>query len=686
VALSVFLVDDASSDGTSEEVRSEFPGVRLIPGDGDLYWSGGMRLAEESAVETDPDFLLWLNDDVTLYPGAIEKLLETHRGLAARAKVDAVVIGAMIDPDTLLTSYSGLVRANRLRRMRFDMVEPGEVPVEVETGNGNLVLISRAVYRAVGPIDSRFVHKMSDFDYGLRARQRGFEVWLAPGHLGGCTRNGPEQPWLERSDALSARVNLLLSPKGLPPREWWRFVCHHGGVLAPLLFVTPYARFLSSILVSPNPEVAGRQTSRRDRVRRTQTPRPRSGKGRGGRRPIGALRVLHVLDVLRPSGAEVMLELAAPLWSGHGIEPQLLSVAAAPGPFWDRLTSVGYQIHRLSPTPRRTMLRQFARLLDAEDIDVVHLHVERANFWFGAIARAHGLSVVSTSHGNFPFTGALRVERIVHRALGRQIGIRYVSVGQSVAGNERTRFFNRTTVISNWCDLKRFRPPSAAERVEARQQLGIQAEAAVVSVGNCAEVKNHELLLRALGECKDLDYLYLHAGDDSCATGLQEVELAHELGLAERIRFLGQVDDVPKLLYAADVFVGSSLCEGFPVAPVEALACGLRLVLTDVVGHSDLCSFDEGIRFVAPEPSAMARAIRSAAGDASLRDATVPPSRLSDSLRASLAPSEGVARYARIYQSAQESAANARGHDRWVTPDQPRRLDQPQSPAAATEY
>jgi len=310
-SLSVFLVDDASTDGTGEHVGAEFPAVRLIAGTGDLYWCGGMRLAEEYALQTDPDFLVWLNDDVTLSPGAIGTLLATYRGLAAQGKIGAIVIGAMVDSDTGLTSYSGQVRPHRLRRMHFDKVEPGSAPVEVKTMHGNLVLIPRAVYRRVGPLDSGFTHKFCDFDYGLRARSLGCEVWLAPGHLGGCAPNAQEQPWLDRSAPLSERVRLLFSPKGLPPREWWRFVRRHGGVLAPLLFATPYAHFLFSAFRSRLPE-GGRRAPQGGTERFADLSASSVDQG-GGSGSTAHLRVLHVLDALRPSGAEVMLEVAAPL-------------------------------------------------------------------------------------------------------------------------------------------------------------------------------------------------------------------------------------------------------------------------------------------------------------------------------------------------------------------------------------
>ena len=62
----VFVVDDGSTDGTAQAVVQHHPDVRLLHGDGQLYWNGGMRLALAEAMEGDYDYYLWINDDTRL--------------------------------------------------------------------------------------------------------------------------------------------------------------------------------------------------------------------------------------------------------------------------------------------------------------------------------------------------------------------------------------------------------------------------------------------------------------------------------------------------------------------------------------------------------------------------------------------------------------------------------------------
>jgi GT2 family glycosyltransferase len=268
--LTVHLVDDGCTDGTAEAVRAAHPGVRVIPGDGTLFWSGGMALAERDALADDPDHLLWLNDDVDLAPGAVATLVRTGADLAAAGRASAIVVGAMRDPVTGATTYSGMDRRHGLRPNRFTCVEPGPAPVPCDTMNGNLVLVPRSVRRLVGGFDPAYTHALNDLDYGLRARARGAEVWLAPGHLGYCANERREAWWYEGDPSVRSQLRRFCSPTGLPPRDWVRFNRRHAGWLWPIASATPYARAVGRALrhrvaagVRPRRSPAGRSMAGR---------------------------------------------------------------------------------------------------------------------------------------------------------------------------------------------------------------------------------------------------------------------------------------------------------------------------------------------------------------------------------------------------------------------------------------
>lgn len=132
---------------------------------------------------------------------------------------------------------------------------------------------------------------------------------------------------------------------------------------------------------------------------------------------------------------------------------------------------------------------------------------------------------------------------------------------------------DKTQVIPNGVDTDRFRPaPHAHDR--KRVVIG--------TVGNLRTVKNHPLLIQACGDLVrrgvDLEVRIAGEGNQRANT----IALAASIGLEDRFKLLGRVDDVPTFLQDLDVFVLSSDSEQHPNALNEAMACGLACVSTRV--------------------------------------------------------------------------------------------------------
>lgn len=198
----VFLVDDGSTDGTSDCIRRDFPSVRLIRGDGSLYWARSMRLAWEEAVAEDGvwDAFLWLNDDVLLNADALSRLLAKMEETGGRS----VVVGTLVNGQGDVT-YG----------------------VRGDVFTGNCVLVPNGVYAKIGMLCGDYRHAWADTDYALMCRRAGIGI-VDAGVVGRCEGH-PNRPSL-RGLPLLARLRQLVEPKGWNLHDLWVYRRRNWGL------------------------------------------------------------------------------------------------------------------------------------------------------------------------------------------------------------------------------------------------------------------------------------------------------------------------------------------------------------------------------------------------------------------------------------------------------------------------
>jgi GT2 family glycosyltransferase len=238
----VYLVDDGSSDGTSEAIKKQYPQVNLISGDGNLFWVGGMYLAFAEAMKYDYEYYLWLNDDTMLESNALKTLISTHFLLKARGYSKSIIVGSSKDPDTNKYSYGGRVRSKRKFSRTFDALEPTQEPQECDTMHGNIVLIPCSVAQIVGNLETAFTHQRGDLDYGLRAKKLGCSIFVAPHYLGICQQNSVTGSWIDMNLSLYQRLKKTLQVKAFPPKEWAIYTKRHLGKFWFIYWTFPYIR------------------------------------------------------------------------------------------------------------------------------------------------------------------------------------------------------------------------------------------------------------------------------------------------------------------------------------------------------------------------------------------------------------------------------------------------------------
>lgn len=179
--------------------------------------------------------------------------------------------------------------------------------------------------------------------------------------------------------------------------------------------------------------------------------------------------------------------------------------------------------------------------------------------------------------------------KATERRMARETGMIFVANSALVA-RELADWLdvpaNRIRTIENGVDIMSFHPPSAAERDAARQRLNLHGDAPVVAfVGSGFERKGAFKLVEALALPQCASIRAVIAGRDRRQDALRR--RIETLGLASRVQLLGGVDDPRTVYHAADLFALPSLYDPMPNAALEALACGLPLLVTADTGIAD---------------------------------------------------------------------------------------------------
>jgi glycosyltransferase involved in cell wall biosynthesis len=346
--------------------------------------------------------------------------------------------------------------------------------------------------------------------------------------------------------------------------------------------------------------------------------RPFGGPASADWRPLpdAPLTVLHVTAPARFGGLEsVVCSLSAGQRSaGHRVHVAATLTGDDPAhPFVRAARETGAEVHAIVASSReyRKEWAALTELCRRIRPSVVHTHGYRSDVMAGAVARRLGIPAVATVHGFVRGSWKSRLyEWLQLRSYRRFDAVAAVSrpqVGEiAAAGVDAARIHLIPNAFSGRVDR--------SARAAVRAEMGLAPELFHVGwVGRLSREKGADVLLEALPELSDLPVQLSFVGDGPERPALEA--RARELGVAERVRWHGFVEDASRLLPALDAFVLSSRTEGTPICLLEAMSAETPIVATRVGGVPDVVGPDEALLVPAEDSAAIARAVREVYAD-----------------------------------------------------------------------
>lgn len=297
-------------------------------------------------------------------------------------------------------------------------------------------------------------------------------------------------------------------------------------------------------------------------------------------------------------------------------------------PYCDTYYNIPFERNPLKPGNLKAY-KELKHIIDEGEYDIIHCHTP-----VGAMltrlaakqARKQGTKVFYTAHGFHFYKGAPAINWILYYPVEKWLS-RYTDVLITINKEdyERAKTFKAGKVCyvpGVGIDLKKFNA-GYVNKEQKRKEIGVSADDFVLlSVGELIPRKNHEVVIRALSALKQLDKLN-HIEYVICGRGSYEADLkklAEGLDVADHVHFLGYRNDISEICNCADLFVFMSHQEGLPVALMEAMACGLPAVCSNIRGNTDL--IEDGVTGLLANntPEEVAQSISKMKSDTALRN------------------------------------------------------------------
>jgi glycosyltransferase involved in cell wall biosynthesis len=318
--------------------------------------------------------------------------------------------------------------------------------------------------------------------------------------------------------------------------------------------------------------------------------------------------IVHVVQHLKPGGIESFaLEFqraAQPFFDVHIISLEKQNVKW----YWNNVDGFKNSIHMLDKQPGWqtnifTQLKQFF-----EEVQPIYVHTHHIGpLIYGGISAklANVKHIIHTEHDAWHL--ASRKARLLQKLFVTIVRPIYVADANFVAEQVKHLMPSlRPVVITNGIDTNKFKPSVISKQI-LLEEAGLPTDLKFIGCAARLElVKGHDVLIKALHNLPKNIGLLL-AGNGRLEEQLKQLVI--NLNLQKRVFFLGHVEDMTTFYPLIDVFCLSSNNEGLPLSPMEAQACGVPVVLTDVGGCKEAVCSETGIIVQPNNPALLSKAL-----------------------------------------------------------------------------
>ncbi|WP_413511893.1 glycosyltransferase [Myroides odoratus] len=295
------------------------------------------------------------------------------------------------------------------------------------------------------------------------------------------------------------------------------------------------------------------------------------------------MKILHIINSLNTGGAEKLIVDTLPLYNERNIKADLLLLKESDTILYEQIKQTSVNIYSIHAKSFYSFSIVFKLKKFLKDYDIVHAHLFPTVYWL-AICKVlffPNLCIIFTEHS----TNNKRRDKIYLKWFEKFIYSKYQKIICISKATERqlldhlgVRFKSKVVVIENGVKTLNFRP-------NTNNTIQNNDIVTLTQIASFRYPKDQDTVIRSLLHLpKNIIVQFVGSGPrlEECR------KLAGSLKVEDRVRFLGQRNDIPDILFNTDICILSSFYEGFGLAAVEGMASMKPILASNVEGLSEI--------------------------------------------------------------------------------------------------